>query len=80
MYSADLLPVLQSLLSTLANIEIAHQSEVEAVRSSSVEKDLKQLLVREVQEHHRKRRESYARQLEVLREPISTIASGHRAK
>jgi hypothetical protein len=75
MYPADLLPVLQSLLSTLADIEFAHQSEIEAVRSSSVEESLKQALIGELQERHRKRRERYARQLEELREHISSIAS-----
>lgn len=53
MYPADLLPVLQSLLSTLADIEIAHQSEAEAVRTSSVGESLKQALIRELQERHR---------------------------
>lgn len=80
MYPSDLLPVLQSLLSTLADIEFAHQSEVEAVRSSSVEESLNQVLIRELQERHRERREPYARQLEVLREHISTITSYHCAK
>jgi hypothetical protein len=75
MYPADLLPVLQSLLSTLADIDLAHQSEVEAVRSSSVEESLKQALIRELQERHGERREPYVRQLRVLREHISSIAS-----
>jgi hypothetical protein len=75
LYSADLLPALQSVLVSLADIDVAHESEIEAARNSSVEESLRQGLILELQERHRKRREPYVRQLAVLSEHIGSIGS-----
>jgi hypothetical protein len=75
MYPAELQPLLQSLLATLADIDFAHQSDIEAVRASSAEEWLKQATIRNLQQRHRERREPYVRQLEALQARIRDFAA-----
>jgi hypothetical protein len=75
MYSLDLQPLLQSLLATLAEIDSAHQSDIETVRASSAEDWLKQATIRKLQQRHRERREPYVRQLEAVQARIRALAA-----
>ena len=75
MYSPDLQPLLQSLLATLADIDFAHQSDIETVRNSSAEEWLKQTTIRKLQQRHRERREPYVRQLKALQARIRGLAA-----
>jgi hypothetical protein len=75
MYSPDLQPLLQSLLATLADIDVAHQSDIETVRTSSAEKWLKQATIQKLQQRHRERREPYVRQLKALQGRIRDLAA-----
>lgn len=69
----ELRPLLNLLLKTLADIDFEHESDVETVRSSSVDEWLKQAVIRTLQERHRERRAPYVRQLDVLQEQIRAL-------
>ncbi|MBQ0820372.1 hypothetical protein KBI52_09130 [Microvirga sp. HBU67558] len=75
MYSRELQPLLQSLLATLADIDFAHEGDIETVRTSSAEDWLKQATIRKLQQHHRERREPYVRRLKALQVRIRALAA-----
>jgi hypothetical protein len=75
MYPPELQPLLQALLATLADIDLAHAGDVETVRSSGSEEWLKQTVIRRLEEGHRGRREPIIRQLEVLEARIRAMAA-----
>ena len=74
-YSPEVLPLLQLLLATLADIDFEHESDVETVRNSSAEEWLKQATIRKLQDRHQKRRAPYARRLESLQKQIWAMAA-----
>jgi hypothetical protein len=61
-------------LATLADIDLAHEGDVETVRNSGAEEWLKQTVIRRLEENHRRRREPYVRQPEVLEARIRMMA------
>jgi len=65
-YAPSLLPLMQSLLATLANIDAEHEHEVERATRSSAPASLKPRLLAKLNERHRERRESYVRHLALL--------------
>ncbi len=74
-YSPDLLPLMQLLLATLADLDFEHASDLEAVRTSSADEWLKQTTIRTLQERHQKRRAPYARRLDGLQKQLQAIAA-----
>jgi hypothetical protein len=74
-YPPEFLPLLQSLLAALADIDLAHEGDVGTVRNSSAEEWLKQTVIRRLGEAHRRRRAPYVRQLEVLEARIRGVAA-----
>ncbi|WP_262265760.1 hypothetical protein [Microvirga yunnanensis] len=72
-YPPDLLPQLQSLLAALADIDFAHERELETIRSRPCDGGLKHALTDQLQEHHEKRRAPLAHELESLQERIAAI-------
>jgi hypothetical protein len=75
MYAPELLPLLQSLLADLADIDFEHASDVETIRTSTAEEWLKQAAIRRLQERHRERRTPYVRQLEAVQKCMWTMAA-----
>ncbi|EIM26784.1 hypothetical protein [Microvirga lotononidis] len=75
MYSPEVGPLLQSLLVTLADLDFAHQSDIETVRNSSAEDWLKHSTIHRLQQLHRERREPYVRQLEAVQKRIRAMAA-----
>ena len=75
MYPPGLQPLLQELLATLADMDIAHRSEVAIVRGSNAEEWLKQGVIRRLEERHQERREPFLRQLASLEERLRTLAA-----
>jgi hypothetical protein len=69
MYGTELLPLLQSLLADLADLDFEHESDVETIRTSTAEEWLKQAAIR------RERCTSYMRQLEAVQERVRTMAA-----
>jgi hypothetical protein len=74
-YSPELLPLLQSLLATVADIDFEHESDVETVRNSSADEWLKQTTIRKLQECHQERRMPYVQQLESLQRRLRALAA-----
>jgi hypothetical protein len=72
---SELRPFLQSLRATLADIDFEHESDVETVRSSSVDEWLKLTTIRKLQEHHRERRMPCIAQLERLQDRMQARAA-----
>ncbi len=79
-YSAAALPLIQSLLSTLADIELELEQECDKIRSIT-DSELKGLMLERLQAKHLARREPYVRRLAllqasaVLEEPQESAAS-----
>jgi|RhiMethySRZTD1v2_1073278.scaffolds.fasta_scaffold492084_1 hypothetical protein len=69
-YCADLQPVMQSLLRTLADIEFDFEQERERLESSTSDSRVKALVLEKLRARHRERREPYDRQLALLQERI----------
>ena len=65
-YSPALLPLMQSLLATLANLDAEHEHEVGRITRSSTPASLKPHLLAKLNERHRERRAPYVRHLALL--------------
>jgi len=74
-YPPDFLPLLQSLLATLADIDFEHESDIETVRNSAADEWLKQTTIRKLQERHQERRAPYVRRLDGLQKQIQAMAA-----
>ena len=65
-YSPDVQPLLQSLLTTLADLDFDYEQERERVNNSTKDPTLKSRLLRKLAERHRARRDPYIRHLTIL--------------
>ena len=74
-YPPDILPLLQLLLATLADIDCEHESDIETVRNSAADEWLKQATIRKLQERRQQRRAPYVRKLEGLQKHIRVMAA-----
>jgi hypothetical protein len=74
-YSPDIQSLLQFLLSTLADIDFAYESDLDVVQNSTTDEVLKRKVLGKLQQQHRERREPYLRQLSVLEERIRKVAA-----
>ena len=70
MYSPSLQPLLQSLLATLANIDVEYERERDRLSTRTMDGSLKMRVLAKLQQPHRERREPYIRQLSVLQDRI----------
>jgi hypothetical protein len=69
-YSPDILPLLQSLLSTLADIDFRFQKDRETILSSTTDELLKQRAIAPLKRYHQERRAPYLREIERLERRI----------
>jgi hypothetical protein len=60
--------LLQSLLTALAAIDFAFESDLEVVQNSATDDVLKRKIVARLQKQHRERRASYVRQIAALQQ------------
>lgn len=67
-YAPDILPRLQSLLATLADLDVAHGSNLLVIESRNMDDARKDQLIADLWETHCKLRAPYLREIEVLRE------------
>jgi hypothetical protein len=65
-YPAELQPLLQSLFSTLADIDYAHDCDVERLEKGAGDSLLKEQTKAKLDEEHRQRREPYVQQIALL--------------
>jgi len=69
-YSPDDQVLLQSMLTTLADLDFAYEQERERVGSSTNDASLRARMLQKLRDQHRERREPYIRHLTVLQERI----------
>ncbi len=69
-YCPDIQPLVQSLLALLADLDFAHEYELERVEAGSAEPALKTHLRAQLEVQYRERREPYVQQLGVLEDHI----------
>ncbi|HEV2564438.1 MAG TPA: hypothetical protein VGU19_05080 [Microvirga sp.] len=67
-YSPDLLPLLQTVLSDLADIDFAHEKRLNAIKHSSADDESKSQMIARLWHEHRERRAPYIQQLIGLKE------------
>lgn len=67
-YAPDILPRLQSLLATLADLDVAHASNLLVIESRQMDDARKDQLIADLWQTHCKRRAPYLREIEVLQE------------
>ncbi|WP_201833906.1 hypothetical protein [Microvirga zambiensis] len=70
-YAPDILPRLQSLLATLADIDVAHGSNLLVIESGEMDDADKDQLIADLWQTHCKRRAPYLREIEALRARIN---------
>jgi hypothetical protein len=69
-YSPALQPLMQSLLSALADIDFAYEHERERINNSSRDANLRMRLLERLRRDHHNRREPYVQQLAILQKRI----------
>ncbi len=75
MYSPSLQPLLQSLLSTLADIDYDYESQREKITKNSPDINLRIRILEKLKAQHRERREPYLQQLAILQEQIQNLTN-----
>ena len=75
LYRPELQPLLQFLLTALADIDFEHECDMEIVRNSTADEWLKQMTIRTLQERHRERRAPYVQQLTRLQKRLHIVAA-----
>jgi hypothetical protein len=71
-YSPSLQPLMQSLLATLADIDFAHDCELERIESGSGDRSIKARVRSALNERHRQQRDPYVQQLGLLQARIQS--------
>ena len=66
-YDPDILPKLQTLLATLADLGVAHESNLLVIESRPMDDARKDQLIADLWQTHYKRRAPYLREIEALR-------------
>jgi hypothetical protein len=69
-YSLDILPLAQSLLGALADIDFEYQKERETILKSATEEPFKQRAIATLAKRHRERRDPYLREFDKLERQI----------
>lgn len=68
-------PAMQSMLAILADIDFAHEREMEQVNGSGLDDVFKSRLIAKLHQVHQQRREPYAQELLRLQKRIRTLFS-----
>lgn len=69
-YAPDLQPLMQSLLSTLADFEVEHETDLSKLKASRMDPRLKAELRSRIEARHRERREPYLAELTRLEQRV----------
>jgi streptomycin 6-kinase len=70
---AEFQPAMQSVLATLADLDFAHQREVDQISRSGVDDVFKARLIAKLDQLHRERRHPYAQELFRLQERMRSL-------
>jgi hypothetical protein len=71
-YPADRLPQSQGLLSALADLDLAYERDLEVVRDSTANADLKTMTINTLSQRHQERRKPIVRRLAALQDWVRT--------
>jgi len=81
---AEFQPALQAILATLADIDFAHEHEMEKINSSVMDERFKTKLVTKLDQLHREKREPYEQELvrlqDRMRSLLSRVPAGERSQ
>jgi len=69
-YSPDILPLLQTALATLADIDLAHEKSIDHVRHCDADDAEKSDMIAKLRRQYQDMRAPYIRELTILRERI----------
>lgn len=72
-YSPDILPMLQTVLADLADIDVAFEKSLDAIKHSEGDEGRKSEMKASLWHQHRQRRAPYIQELMTLRARIETI-------
>ncbi|ANY76966.1 hypothetical protein BB934_00985 [Microvirga ossetica] len=72
-YSSDILPLLQNILAELADLDFAHEKNLNRIRQSAADDAEKSAMIVRLRRQHRDMREPFVHELTTLRERIDTI-------
>lgn len=67
-YSPNIQAMMQELLRTLANIDFQHEAEMDRLKQSATDEELKKYIKEKLLARHRERREPYVNLLAELRQ------------
>jgi hypothetical protein len=73
-YSPEILPLMQSLLRALADIDFNFERDLETVATSAIDEPLKQKAVTTLKQSHQERRAPYLREIASLQKLINAAA------
>jgi hypothetical protein len=71
-YSPDILPLLQTVLADIADIDFAFEKSLETIKHSPADEERKSEMIASLWRQHREQRAPYIRELAALRERIET--------
>ncbi len=71
-YSPDILPLLQSVLAALADIDFAHEKSLDGIRQSPADDAQKSAAIAKLRQQHRDMRAPLIHELTALRERIDS--------
>ena len=74
-YSAALQPLLQALMSTLANIDMEYERERQRLAGDPRDGPLKNRMLQKLHSHHQEKRRPYVEQLTIIQDRISQAAA-----
>ena len=72
-YPDDIRPRLQSLLASLADIDIAHEKRLDSIRNSTADETQKREVIERLRKRHLEHRAPYVRQLAELQKRIEAL-------
>jgi hypothetical protein len=72
-YSSDILPLLQNILAELADLDFAHEKNLDRIRQSAADDSEKSAMIVRLRRQHRDMREPFVHELTTLRERIDAI-------
>ena len=75
-YPADIQPLMQTLLATLADIDFGHECELEKVKNSAADTSLKAKMITRLEQRHRERRQPYVEELLALKARMRSVLDG----
>lgn len=74
-YAPDILPLMQSLLRTLADIDFEFSKDLETVQQSAVDEPVKHRTIATLKMRHQERRAPYVRDIAMLETQIQRMFS-----